>query len=81
MPRTRIQRARDAIHSHPGISWGTLAAIVTICGVIAPGVRLTGREMTEIKPLVAVSAPSAFTLVGLGAGLLGLAMIGQRRRR
>jgi hypothetical protein len=34
-------------------------------GVIGPGVRLTGREMTELKPQV-VSNPSALFLMGVG---------------
>lgn len=32
-------------------------------GILGPGVRLTGREMTEIKPLVAIPAATPFTLL------------------
>lgn len=39
-------------------------------GELDQGVRLTGREMTEIKPL-AVSNPKPGLLIGLGALLLG----------
>jgi hypothetical protein len=39
--------------------------------VIGPGVRLTGREQTEIKPFAVVSAPGAGLLMGLGALLVG----------
>jgi hypothetical protein len=39
-------------------------------GVLGPGVRLTGREMTELKPTVSVDAPAALWL--LGAGLLAV---------
>jgi hypothetical protein len=35
-------------------------------GTLAEGVRLTGREMTEIKPRVAVPMPASLLLVGLG---------------
>lgn len=38
-------------------------------GTLAEGVRLTGREMTEIKPL-AVPAPGTGWVLALGAGLL-----------
>jgi len=46
-------------------------------GTIAPGVRLTGRELTEIKPL-AVTNPSAAVL--LGAGLLLVSLVSSTRR-
>lgn len=47
-------------------------------GTIAPGVRLTGRETTELKPQAAVSQASAGWLMALGGLLL---LIGKRARR
>jgi hypothetical protein len=44
--------------------------------IVGPGVRLTGREQTEIKPLVAVPLPSALWL--LGAGCVGAAAWARR---
>jgi len=43
--------------------------------VIGPGVRITGREQTEIKPLAAVAQPSTGMLVGLGALLMSLGLV------
>ena len=39
-------------------------------GTIGPGVRLTGREQTEIKP-TAVPGPSTLLLLGSALGLFG----------
>lgn len=49
-------------------------------GVLDEGVRLTGRQMTEIKPLVAVSNPKGSLLLGLGVLLLGVAGMVRGRR-
>lgn len=48
-------------------------------GTIAPGVRLTGREQTEIKPL-AVPLPSSFGLLMTGVGLVSASFLGRRRK-
>jgi len=48
--------------------------------VVGPGVRLTGREQTEIKPLAEVSLPGTGWLLGLGAALLVGAGVGRRCR-
>jgi hypothetical protein len=48
-------------------------------GTLAEGVRLTGREMTLVKPL-AVSQPPALGLYSLGAALMGLVLVARRRR-
>jgi len=37
---------------------------------ISPGVRLTGRELTEVKPQAGVPQPSALLLLGSALGLL-----------
>jgi hypothetical protein len=50
-------------------------------GTLAEGVRLTGREMTEIKPLVAVSAPGSAWLLGIGALLLAGGVVRQKAWR
>lgn len=60
----------------PGLFSMTLA----FSGTLAEGVRLTGREMTEIKPLVAVSNPGAVWLVAMGAMLLGGGVARKYRR-
>jgi hypothetical protein len=51
---------------------------LSFSGTLDEGVRLTGRELTEIKPLAVVPNPSALLL--LGAGLAGAGLITRRRR-
>lgn len=49
-------------------------------GTLEEGVRLTGRQMTEIKPLVAVPNPSSSMLLGVGLLLGAVGMVRGRRR-
>ena len=58
---------------------GLFSMSLQFVGTLAPGVRLTGRELTEVKPLVAVPAPGSLSL--LGAGLLVATLLGWRRSR
>jgi hypothetical protein len=44
-------------------------------GTLAEGVRLTGREMTELKELVAVPSPRSGLLLAMGALLLGAGLV------
>jgi hypothetical protein len=54
---------------------------VAFTGTLAEGVRLTGREMTELKERVAVPNPGAAVLVALGALMLtGVGLVRGRRR-
>jgi len=55
---------------------GLFSMTLQFSGVLDEGVRLTGRELTEIKPL-AVSSPASLGLVGVGLVLLSMV----RRRR
>lgn len=48
-------------------------------GLIEPGVRLTGREMTELKSTV-VSSPMSLMLVGAGLTLAAIVPAARRRR-
>lgn len=57
----------------PGLFSMTLA----FSGTLAEGVRLTGRELTELKPLAAVPLPGSLVL--LGVGLLGSMLYARRR--
>jgi len=50
---------------------GLFSMTLQFDATVGPGVRLTGREQTEVKPLVAVSAPGALSLIALGAMVLG----------
>lgn len=59
---------------------GLFSMTLQFSGTLAEGVRLTGREMTEIKPLVAVSNPGALSLLIMGAALLGGGVARSRRR-
>jgi hypothetical protein len=45
---------------------GPFSMTLQFSGTLAEGVRLTGRELTEVKPL-AVASPASLLLLGLGA--------------
>lgn len=48
-------------------------------GTLDAGVRLTGRELTEIKPLVAVPNPSGLMLIGAALSAVGLLSLRRKR--
>jgi len=69
--------------SHTGGPFGVndpnlFSMTLQFSGTLQEGVRLTGRELTEIKPLVAVPMPTPLVLIG--AGLLAAGLTSRLRR-